>query len=269
MAWWDENHGGDAFHEVNIRPGVKFRLYFDSDLCRMIYSGGFEENELAFVEAFLRPGDVFLDVGANIGLFSVIAGRIIGPTGRIFAFEPVKKTYARLTDNLQINGYGTARCENLALSSADGEVEMVVSVGDKDAWNSMARPYVEGEFRTEKVAVTTWDNYATQNDLAGKAALMKIDVEGWEHHVLAGGRASLARPDAPVLQVEFTEKAAVAASSSTNYLYRSIRELGYSLHRFNPDSRTLEPEPERPAWNYCNLFAIKDIASVEKRIASR
>jgi len=85
--------------------------------------------------------------------------------------------------------------------------------------------------------------------------------------VLATGSSELIGSEA----VEFynASGAIVAASSSTNHLYRSIRELGYSLHRFNPDSRSLEPEPERPAWNYCNLFAIKDIASVEKRIASR
>jgi len=267
MAWWDERRGSDGFVEIDIRNQTKFRLYFDSDLCRMIYSGGFEESELAFVEAFLRPGDTFVDVGANVGLFSVVAGRIIGPTGKLIAFEPVSKTFRRLQENLQINQFNHVTANNLALSSAPGSFDMVVSVGDKDAWNSMAQPYVDGETKTETVQLTTWDAYASTNALTGQVALMKIDVEGWEHHVLQGGHKLLSVTDAPVLQVEFTDAAAKSAGSSTLELYRAIRGLGYELYRFDESHRSLTPEPEQASWGYCNLFAIKDVEGARARLA--
>ena len=73
---------------MRLQPGLKIRLYGDSELCRLIYLGNFEATERAFLNHFLRPGDVFVDVGANIGLFTLIAAARVGPAGRVVAFEP-------------------------------------------------------------------------------------------------------------------------------------------------------------------------------------
>jgi hypothetical protein len=95
---------------------------------------------------------------------------------------------------------------------------------------------------------------------------MKIDVEGWEAPVLEGARQSLLQRDAPVLQVEFTDEAATAAGYSCRGVYQQLEELGYRLYFFDAEQRTLVPDPIRDSYPYLNLFAVKDVDAVMRRL---
>src|SRR5262249_121557 len=152
-----------------------------------------------FLEAFLRPGDIFVDVGANIGLFTVLGAQLVGKNGEVHSFEPYPPTFARLQENVALNGLGNVRCNRMGLSGTKGEADRTVSTDGFDAWNSLGRPYMGTALATKKVQVTTWDDYAQTHGLVGSVSLMKIDVEGWEAHVLEGGTNVLAREDAPTL----------------------------------------------------------------------
>ena len=88
--------------------------------------------------------------------------------------------------------------------------------------------------------------------------MIKIDVEGWEGRVLAGGFETLSRLDAPILQVEFTEQAARTAGSSCEKLYRNLVQLGYRMFIYDAKSRCLIDEPVRENYPYLNLIAAKD-----------
>src|SRR5436189_6431842 len=88
---------------IRLQPGLKMRLFGDSELCHLIYCRSFEVTERAFLNHFLRPGDVFVDVGANIGLFTLIAASCVGPKGKVVAFEPTTVTYTRLVENIRLN----------------------------------------------------------------------------------------------------------------------------------------------------------------------
>jgi hypothetical protein len=98
-----------------------------------------------------------------------------------------------------------------------------------DAWNSLGKPYMGADLATETVTTLTLDSFVEQHRLSGKIRAIKIDVEGWEAHVLGGGRRTLAEVDAPVLIVEFTEEAAALAGSSCEECYAALRELGYRV----------------------------------------
>ena len=98
-SWWQRKHDWrerrwaavarqQGTFVTKLQPNLRIRLYGDSELCRLIYCRNFEVAEREFVNRFLRPGDVFVDVGANIGLFTLIAASRVGPTGRVIAFEP-------------------------------------------------------------------------------------------------------------------------------------------------------------------------------------
>src|SRR5262249_20876384 len=112
---------------MRLQPGVKMRLYADSELCRLIYCCNFEETERAFLNRFLRPGDIFIDVGANIGLYTLIAAARVGPSGRVVALEPTTTTFARLMDNVQLNKFSNVNCVNLALSDWSGHLDLTRS----------------------------------------------------------------------------------------------------------------------------------------------
>ena len=241
-------------------------LYLDSELCKLIYYKHFEAHEREFMNAFLRPGDTFVDVGANIGLFSLIAARIVGPSGQVFAFEPTPLSYSRLQENIQANRFANVRTFQLALSDQEGSLEFSKSVDGFDAWNSPAAPAMGSKIEKEQVQATTWDKFSSDHDLRGKVTMMKIDVEGWESKVLAGACESLQRPDAPLLQVEFTEEAALLAGSTCAELYRNLESLGYRMHVFDIGKRCLVPDPIRESYPYQNLFATKDLEAVNSRL---
>ncbi len=220
------------------------------------------------MHAFLRPGDIFVDVGANIGLFSLIAAQIVGASGIVHAFEPCETTFRRLEDNVVMNRHAHIYCHRAALSDRAGTMALSVSTDGMDAWNALAeQPYMGASYCRETVQTLTWDEFAQEHNLVGRVSLMKIDVEGWETNVLKGATRTLSRDDAPVLQVEFTDAAADASGASCQELYESIERLGYRLFRYDERTRALVPEPMRDAFGYVNLFAVKHLASVHSRLS--
>ena len=268
-AWWQAHRGeGRSFlHEV--QAGVRLRLHLDSELCYLIYCRHFEATERRFVNAFLRPGDVFVDVGANIGLFTLIAAQRVGREGRVLAFEPTARAFERLNDNVRTNLFANVSSFRTALSDGMGELTLGQSTGGFDAWNSFGLQTLAATVVREPVPTTTWDEVVRQEKLEGTVTMMKIDVEGWESRVLEGGRESLSRPDAPVLQVEFTDDAARSAGSSCRELYGTLEGLGYALYVFDPAQRTLMAEPVRESYPYANLIAAKDPDMVNARLRPR
>ena len=265
-AWW-QTHRGEArsfLHEV--QPGVRMRLHLDSELCHLIYCRHFEATERRFVNAFLQAGDVFIDVGANIGLFTLIAARRVGEGGRVLAFEPSPRAFERLNDNVRTNQLRNVSCFRTALSDRVGEQALSQAGGGFDAWNSFGTTVVGEALASEPVPTTTWNAVVRQEGLAGAVTMMKIDVEGWENRVLAGGSESLSRPDAPVLQVEFTDAAARSAGSSCRELYGMLESMGYRMFVFDPARRVLVADPIRESYPYANLIAAKEPGMVNARL---
>ena len=254
---------------VRIQSGVKMRLYGDSELSRLIYCRHFEMTERAFLNNFLRAGDVFVDVGANIGLFTLIAAARVGQAGRVVAFEPATPTNERLTDNVRLNNLGNVTCVRAALSDSCGQLDLVQSLDGFDAWNSLARPTMGNAFSNETVDVIAWGQYAMQHNLVGAVTLMKIDVEGWESRVLAGGREIFSRADAPVLQVEFEDHAATTAGSSCRDLYRLLESFGYRMFVYDPGACCLVRECMKDHYSYINLVATKNDEFVNSRLHMR
>jgi FkbM family methyltransferase len=206
---------------------------------------------------------VFFDVGANIGLFTVVASDAVGKAGEVHAFEPCGKTFSRLGENVDLNGVVNVRLNQLALSAEPGRLELNVSVDGHDAWNSCAGTLAGGEGTREVVEVCTLDGYCMSRKLWPN--LVKVDVEGWEASVLRGGQSVLQSHRSPDLLVEFTRSNCIAAGTSTNELFKQITSFGYEL--FHVDS-VAEPRPAAADedFPYCYLLATKDLPAVRRRL---
>jgi FkbM family methyltransferase len=247
--------------------GVRLRLYRDSVFCRMIYCGGFEREELQFTGLYLQPGDIFVDLGAHIGLYTVLAARRVGPSGRVYAFEPSNGAFQRLVENLVLNGLQNVVARRQAFSDQEDLLELTVPGDGHDAWSSFGRPTAGADWRKEIVKTISLDDFVRRNNLKGRIALVKMDVEGWETRILKGGRWVLSQPNGPALIVELNEAASCAAGSSTGEICRSLTESGYRLFRYQAETRTLTPFPGPGGKREGNVIAFKDETAWAGRVA--
>ncbi|MCB0744927.1 MAG: FkbM family methyltransferase, partial [Ignavibacteriae bacterium] len=221
-------------------------------LSRIIYEG-FEKAEIDYVSSNLKEGDIFIDVGANIGLFSLIASKIVGEEGKVICFEPSPITYFRLKENVDLNGFKNIDCRNIGLSDAPKELTFYISNKGYDAWNSFA-PSQDDKLNDKiKVPVSTLE---IQLNTINKELirLVKIDVEGWEKFVLNGGSQFFVDYK-PIVMVEFTEENTFNAGYSVYDIYDIMQNWGYVWYRI-VNGKMIE-EIKQMRYPYVNLIAIK------------
>ena len=162
----------------------------------------FERQELEFILSVLRPGMTFVDVGANVGLFSIPAAKKL-LNGKVLAFEPCRWTYQRLVENTRLNNLTNLLTVHSALGDRTGEAILQINVAGKDGLNTIGRP-THGDSAvvgTEKVPITTLDDSLRQHSVSS-VDVMKMDVEGAELFVLRGATHLLSKSDAPLLLYE-------------------------------------------------------------------
>lgn len=265
VEWQQHVSTGKPFMYI-LPGGSRIILYPDDVLSKNIYFGEFECGEQDFVRRFLRPGDIFVDVGANIGLYTLIAARCVGTRGHVFAFEPVVQTFERLKHNVAVNRLQNATLVPLALSDQIEERPLTVSREGYQAWSSLGQPSHGQTSEQELVSCTTWDAFAEEHHLLGRVCLMKIDIEGWELHFLLGARRALADQRPPHLMIEFTEENARNAGTTCAELYYQLENLGYQMYRINSGSKSLVREPLRSNYPFVNLIATKDVDLLLSRL---
>jgi FkbM family methyltransferase len=253
---WDSNFNTKDYFDYKLKIGVIVRLYRDSILCRYIYDG-YEIDEQLFIAKILRKGDYMVDIGANIGLYSLIAAKLVGRKGRVISFEPTPKIYNRFAKNIEINSFKNIDLRNIALSNIQGDFPFYISENGYDAWNSFAK--TDNEKFQNKVEVPTalLDNELSISEKP-KIKFIKIDVEGWEKFIIEGGR-NYFMEYSPIVMVEFTESNTLAAGYFVQEIYDLMNELGYKWYRF--ENGQLQIETKKDKYPYSNLIAFKTCQS--------
>src|SRR4051812_46127494 len=91
---WNDSFGDKNYFTHKLEENLRIKLFKGSELSRYIFNG-FEKKEINFLQRILQPGDLFIDVGANIGLFSLYAAKAVGEAGSVIAFEPTPDIFSR------------------------------------------------------------------------------------------------------------------------------------------------------------------------------
>ncbi|WP_374448320.1 FkbM family methyltransferase [Stella sp.] len=186
------------------------------------------EPELRLLERFLHPGDVFVDVGANVGLYTLKGARIVGPSGRVVAVEPGRDACRVLADNVALNGYRHVTVVPKALADAEAVVTLYhVPLGDDPQAYSLVPG--AGQPPGEPVQATTLDRLAEVLRLP-RIDCIKIDVEGTEAMVLAGARAQLARWR-PTVIFEINCPTGTESGIAPDAAWNLLADLGYRFQR--------------------------------------
>lgn len=250
--YWDRLFKEKDFFEFTLNNDVKINLYKDSVLSRLIYDG-FEKEETDYLTKTLKQGDIFVDIGTNIGLFSLLASKIVGDEGKVICYEPAPSTFGRLIENVKINNFNNIDTRNIGLSDKRDELTFYTSKNGYDAWNSFA-PSQDNKLESSiQVPVSTLDAELKDIDKL-KIKLVKIDVEGWEKFVLFGGKDFFMNFN-PIVMVEFTEENTFNAGYPVHDIYNIMQDFGYVWYRVNKGE--LVKEIKKMRYPYVNLIAIK------------
>jgi FkbM family methyltransferase len=207
------------------------------------------EKELPFVRSFLRPGMRALDIGANYGVFSVGIGKAVGPTGRVWAFEPAADTLCFLRHTLAANAMAQVVVDDCALSDRAGRGRLCVQANSE--LNSLGLGAGESG---EDVRLETLDGAMARHGMQS-IDFVKLDAEGEEARIVAGGREFF-RIEDPLVMFELKHGRIVNTE-----LLGCFRAAGYGLFRLVGPSSLLVPvtETEQAALDgfELNLFACK------------
>jgi FkbM family methyltransferase len=168
----------------------------------LIYYQRYSEPETArFLTAFLKPGMVFWDIGANIGEYSLLAARCVGPAGVVEAFEPQPAVYAYLQRNIEANHATNIRPHQRAVCDAVGSAELSLL---SDPSLAFLTPHNRGREASSSVPVSTISLDHFHRSVGLTPALIKVDVEGAEQLVLKGSRNLIGlERDAPTWIIEY------------------------------------------------------------------
>jgi|SRR5579884_1724223 len=252
--WHLRSRGGDAEALVTVdgrtrviaRPGQFAAVW-------TLYDGVHEWEELQFCFGFLRPGDHFVDVGANVGVFSAFVGTRV-PGVRVTAIEPFPGVMPHLRQNLAVN-HLDVEVLDIAVGAEPGEVSFEIL--DRDVLNRVKPGGSEGASITVPVQrLDTLFPERTPN-------LIKIDVEGFELKVLQGASGLLDAEDAPVLLFEQVGHG-IHFGVTPGDVNRYLADHGYGVYLPDHDLTPWDGDGLPP---HSNLVAARDVDAVRRRLA--
>ena len=171
----------------------------------------------------LGPGDVAIDIGANVGFVTTIVARLVGPEGHVVAIEPCRGTFAQLLRTLELNAPLPVTSLNLACGADAGTAE-IYAISASSGLNTMRPSLASTVAKAETVAVEPLDSIVERLALQ-KLTLLKVDVEGYEEEVLAGARRTL-RTFRPAVYFEVSD----TYRDHSRRACALLRSLGYTVN---------------------------------------
>lgn len=202
--------------------------------------GEWEPGETALLGSYLRPAMTVVDVGAHVGYYACLAGRLVGPRGLVVAFEPSPRNYELLLANVWRNGLTNVVCFPWAVSDANGLARLSLAT-ENSGDHRLGR--VEGR---ESVAVRTVALDSLEA-LRPPVDVVKVDVQGGEEAVLRGAQELLAASPGVLVTVEY----APGDLDDPRGLLDRYRSLGWSLRVQHPNERGLLELSDEEILAYC------------------
>ena len=216
-----------------------------------LYYGLDELNDMGFLLHFLRKEDVFIDVGSNVGSYTILASAEIG--AKTISIEPVPSTFNFLTNNISLNNISDlVDVHNIALGSRNGSIRFTIH---QDTVNHVA---INNEKDSIEVLVDTLDSVIRERN----PCLIKIDVEGYESEVLKGADITLKNHSLMALIVELNGSGR-RYGFNDNDIHQKLIDNGFNPFKYDPFSRSLFSVEES---HNQNIIYIRDVDFALQRV---
>lgn len=171
-----------------------------------------------------------LDIGSNIGYYAILESKLVGPSGKVFSIEPSPKNFELLEENLKLQKMNNFQLFNLAIGSKNEKLEFVIS--GKSNWSKIKEKndIIGKNDKIITVLVKPLDLFCEEN-LLEKIDLIRMDVEGYEENIIAGGKETL-RKFKPTLMIEIHKM--YLGKERTKKILNELYELGYEIKHYFP-----------------------------------
>jgi len=235
------------------------KMFLDSnDSLRLSINGVYEEFETEIVKKYVKSGDVVLDIGANIGYYTLILARLVGKKGKVFAFEPDPENFNILQRNVEINGYHNVVLLNKAVVNKTGKIYLSLSEenkGDHRIASSLSRKTIEIE------SIKLDDYFENDQNID----FIKMDIQGAEDAAIHGMIQLLTQNKEMKMLTEFSPNLLKECGVEPDQHLERLVKQGFKIFHINRKKRkmmdldinnilkTYTPEKE----NFTYLFCIK------------
>lgn len=243
---------GEASHFYdNLGPFI-FPYDLEDQIQRQMYFNLYDPEEAGFLRKVLGKGDVFIDGGANVGFYSLIASPCVGSDGKIHAFEPVPSNVDKLKAVIQINGIDNIMVHEVALANKNKKMTFFLPNEEEHitGWGSMI-PSPRRQRKIEVQAVRLDD--CLQLSVGSRLSAIKLDIEGSEPEAIEGAREVILSHK-PTIICEYNPYLLVRGNRRANELVDLISGLGYDISTIGRDGVTplqTNSFPSQPANLIC------------------
>jgi len=193
-----------------------------------LYRGEHSDPDIDLVRRLLKPGDTFVDGGASVGLFTLVAAARVGPAGHVLAFEPAPWAFAALSRNLSLNAFAWVEPQAAALGDSPGVLPFLAFQAEGAGFSSFA-PESRAGAQEVNVSVVRLDE-AVPPPLRANLALIKLDLEGADYRALLGARDLLA-DSGPDILVEIDPGHLARQGASPEAVLELLAGAGYRAYR--------------------------------------
>jgi len=208
----------------------------------------------------LKPGAVVLDIGAQFGYYSLLAAKIVGPTGRVFAFEPVPSNFEILKKNIEINNFTSII---RPIRKAAGDKRGIVSIylyKHSDSHGMFRHPKATVK-ETLSIECITIDEFLEENAI-NAVNIIKMDIEGYEPYALEGMKQIIFKSSNLILFTELVPGFLRLAGVKPEDYLKQLEKLGFDVQLIDEHSHCLKPVTEDfltkgDAFRHANLYCTK------------
>ena len=252
--------------------GIRFVLYsWDRPNLLYLLRHPCDVAEFQALPRLVQPGDTAVDIGANLGVYSVLLSRLCGPRGRVWAFEPVPNTYWRLRETLALN-----RCENVipvqaAICERDGTERMNLFAPQFSEWNTFGIPPPRSvnwkrisPRESVEVPARALDRFC-ESERIDRINFLKVDVEGFEHSVFRGAEHLLKEHRIDYICFEIAKQPLASAGVESREIFAALEAHGYASYRFNRAMGSFQGPIHDTSEAWTNFFASwRDLSDPEE-----
>lgn len=237
------------------------KMFLDSqDSLNLSVNGIYEPTETELINREIRPGDVVLDIGANIGYYTLQMAKLVGSSGKVYAFEPDPTNFEILLKNISLNEYNNIVPINKAVSDKTGDALLFLNEENKGDH----RLYSSQDSRSsKKVKTISIDDYFSKKKI--KISFIKMDIQGSEVKAFNGMKKIISQNKKLKIISEFWPEGISMAGDNSKKYFNSLLQKGFLIKEISETKKSIEITSQKKLSSYfkdnpkdfTNIFCVR------------